>query len=83
MAFSETDKQKAFREMRKRAKALVGAQNYPRAAYVAGIGGMDAWFESNRAAIKTAIDNAAGVTFPNDVAKAIGKYWMLHKWEFE
>jgi hypothetical protein len=39
----------------------------------------DEW-EDNEAALKTAVDTAAGVTLTNLLAKKLGKVWMQNKW---
>ena len=44
-----------------------------------GLDGLDDWFESNRASLKTALETGAGVTFTNAQAKALGKWWLQTK----
>lgn len=62
------------------AKAEMRAAALSKAQWKAALQAIDDWYESERAAVKAAIDTAAGVTLSNPLAKKLGRVWMQQKW---
>lgn len=83
MALSEKAKNECVSDAIDLDQPTVNAAALSRTQWVSLLTGLDAWFESNRGAGKSAMEAEAGISITAATAKLVGKVWLLKKWGFE